>query len=371
MPLSDRLRAVRHRFAHESKKRPGTPPGTLLYEGEKLVEPVRISYYNYTADRLDARDVAEAGELSQLASADGVTWINIDGVHDVDIVAEVGRIFHIHPLTLEDVVSTDQRPKMEEYPDYVYVVLQMIHYDHRTAEIDIEQVSIIFGDGFLISFQEAMEGDVFDPVRTRLRESRGHVRGRKADYLVYALIDVVVDYYMEVLEGLGEHIEQLEDRVLDEPDPGVMRDISRLRRKIVLLRRSIWPLRDVIMGLQRSERPFITRETDLFFRDVYDHAVRTVEIIESARDVLATLTDLHLSTLSFRSNEIMKMLAIIATIFLPLTFIAGIYGMNFDSAVSPLNMPELTWYFGYPFALGLMLIVAAVMVLYFRRRGWM
>lgn len=371
MHISDRLRAVKHHLTHGSRKRPGTPPGTLVYEGEQPAKPVRIQLYDYTADRLNEYDVSDIEELSGLCTTDGTTWINVDGVHDVEVVEKVGRLFDVHPLTLEDVVSTDQRPKMEEYPDYVYVVLQMMHYDHEQAQIATEQVSIIFGDGFLISFQEITEGDVFDPVRRRLRDARGHIRNRKADYLAYALVDVIVDYYMEILEGLGEHIVRLEDRVTDEPEPDVMRDINRLRRKVLLLRRSIWPLRDVIVALERCDRDFMTTETDLFFRDVYDHTVRTVELIESAREVLATLTDLHLSTLSFRSNEIMKILAIIATIFLPLTFIAGVYGMNFDVDASPFNMPELGWYFGYPFALALMLAVAATMVIFFRRKGWM
>lgn len=216
-----------------------------------------------------------------------------------------------------------------------------------------------------------MEGDVFDPVRQRLREERGRIRAGGADYLAYALIDVIVDYYMAILEGLGEHIETLEDEVTTTPEPDVMRRISQLRRKVVFLRRSIWPLRDVVVALERSDRPFMAPETDIFFRDVYDHTVRTVELIESAREVLATLTDLHLSTLSFQMNKIMKVLAIIATFFLPLTFIAGVYGMNFNPERSPLNMPELNWFYGYPFAWGVMLATALLMYVLFRRAGWL
>lgn len=370
MKLSKPLHAVTARL-RPGRKQPGAAPGTLVYEGAREPGPVRVHVYDYDADRLEERTLEDVAACIAYRDRETTTWINVDGVHDVELVEQLGRIFDIHPLTLEDIVSTDQRPKMEEYPGYVFVVLQMMHYDHARVALASEQVSFVIGPGYLVSFQESVEGDVFDPVRQRLREQRGRIRGAGADYLAYALIDVVVDYYMEILEGLGEHIEDLEDEVTVEPGPDVIHRINRLRRKVVLLRRSIWPLRDVVTALERSERPFMSPETDVFFRDVYDHTVRTVELIESAREVLATLADLHLSTLSFRMNEIMKVLAIISTFFLPLTFIAGIYGMNFNPEASPFNMPELNWFFGYPFAWAVMLAVALVMYLFFRRKGWL
>ena len=353
------------------KKKPGTAPGTLIYEGHEPDHPVRLQVYDYDVDHLEERELDDAAACAMYREQATTTWINVDGVYDVNLIERLGTLFDIHTLTLEDIVSTDQRPKVEEYPAYIYVVLQMMHYEHEQALLVPEQVSLIIRPGIVLSFQESIKGDLFDPVRQRLRDNQGRIRAGGADYLAYALIDVIVDHYMDILESLGEHIEDLEDEVTTHPSPDVMHRINRLRRKIVLLRRSVWPLRDVIMALERSERPFMSQETDIFFRDVYDHTVRTIEIIESAREVLATLTDLHLSTLSFRMNEIMKILAIIATFFLPLTFIAGIYGMNFNPDASPLNMPELNWFFGYPFALGIMVCVALGMYIFFRRKGWL
>lgn len=364
------LHKVRRRLQY-TKKRPGEAPGTLVYEGQDLEGPVGIHVFDYAEGHITEHSVDDVEACARFRGGDGVTWINVDGVHDVGVVEEIGALYGLHPLTLEDIVSTDQRPKLEEYPDYVYIVLTMMHYDHDTGAVDPEQVSLVIGRGFLLSFQEAKEGDVFDPVRQRLRSGRGVIRSHGADYLAYALIDVVVDYYMEILEGLGEHIEDLEDEVTARPDTDLLREINRVRRRVVTLRRSIWPLRDVLVGLERSDRPFITDEIDPYLRDVYDHTVRTVELIESARDILASLVDLHLSTASNRMNEVMKTLAIISTVFLPLTFIAGVYGMNFNPNASPLNMPELNWFFGYPFSLGLMLAVGVAMYVFFRRRDWL
>ncbi len=353
---------------HRRKK--GLAPGTLVYGGDEPTGPVAIRAIDYNSEMLQETEVERVEDCAAYATRETVTWINVDGVHDTALVSRLGQLFDIHPLTLEDVVSTHQRPKMEEYPAYVYIVLQMMHYDHETAALESEQVSLVFGSGFLISFQESIEGDVFEPIRKRLRES-GRIRAGGADFLAYALIDIVVDHYMYILEDLGEHIEALEDEVTIHPHPDIMHEINTFRRGVVHLRRSIWPLRDVVAALQRSELSFVSAETGLFLRDVYDHTVRTAEIIESTRDILASLTDLHVSALSFRMNEIMKVLAIIATFFMPLTFISGIYGMNFNPEASPLNMPELEWYFGYPFALGVMAVVAIGMFLFFRRRKWL
>lgn len=359
------------RLTASRRRKHGEPAGTLRYTGEVPARPVTVYAIDYDEDSLEDRQVESIESCNRYRGSDTVTWINVDGVHDLEIVRRLGTVFDIHDLTLEDIVHPHQRPKVEEYDDYIFVVLQMMHYDHETSDLEVEQVSLVFGRGFVLSFQESMEGDAFEPVRTWIRENRGRIRRGGADFLAYALIDVVVDHYMNVLEGLGEHIELLEDEVVSEPSPNMMQRINLLRRRVMTIRRAVWPLRDVVAALHRSEAAFIAAETDHFFRDVYDHAVRTTEIIESAREILSSLSDLHMSALTFRMNEIMKMLAIIATIFLPLSFIAGVYGMNFDTEISPLNMPELGWYFGYPFALALMAGVAATMILYFRHRGWM
>ena len=370
MPISDRIRSATRRIGR-SKKEPGTPPGTLIYEGEVPAGPVRIYVYDFDQDKLVEREVDEIASLGTYRDSTSTTWINVDGVHDAAVVEEIGRQFDIHPLTLEDVMSPDQRPKVEEYPGYTYVVLQMMHYDHDPISLRPEQVSIVLMKGVVLSFQEAIEGDAFDPVRQRLREGGDQIRGGGADYLLYVLVDVIVDYYMHILEALGDHIDDLEDEVIADPSPAIIRRISAIRRKVSLVRKSIWPLRDAVLALERSERSYMSKANKIYFRDVYDHAVRTIEIIESAREVLATVTDLHVSTLSYRMNEIMKVLAIIATFFLPLTFIAGVYGMNFDPDASPLNMPELTWDYGYLYALLLMSAVAVGMFIYFRRREWL
>lgn len=353
------------------RKKKGLAPGTLVYGGAGPTGPVRLRVIDYDASRFAERMVDDVEDLAPYKDSETVTWINVDGVHDTDVIGRLGALFGIHPLTLEDIVSTNQRAKLEEYPTYVYIVVQMTHYDRETAELRNEQVSLVFGRGFLISFQEAIEGDVFEPVRQRLRDHRGRIRLTGADFLAYSLIDLVVDHYMVILEDVGERIERLEDDVTTTPHPDIMQEINRFRHNVMRLRRTIWPLRDVISAVQRSELPYISPETDVFLRDVYDHAIRTVEIIETTREMLASLTDLHVSALSFRMNEIMKLLAIIATFFLPLTFLAGVFGMNFNPDASPLNMPELEWYFGYPAALGAMALIALGMFAYFRKRGWM
>ena len=353
------------------KRKPGLAPGALVYEGNRPASAVKVHLFDYDAQALEESILSDADGCGAYRARPTVTWLDIDGVHDINIVDKIGRAYDIHPLTLEDVVHTRQRPKMEEYPEYVYVVLQMLHYDHVACELDAEQVSLILGPGYVLSFQEAKEGDVFEPIRMRLRENHGRIRRSGADYLAYALIDLIVDYYLEVLGGLGEHIEDLEDAVAEDPQPQHLQQISTLRQYVRILRRSIWPLRDVMTRLERSSVPFISPETSVYFRDVYDHALSTMELIDSSREMLASMVELYQSTVSFKMNEVMKVLTIISTFFLPLSFIAGLYGMNFDPEASPWNMPELGWAYGYPVALGLMGGVAMVMFVYFRRKGWL
>lgn len=352
------------------KKEPGLDPGTAVYAGPEREQKPHIRLFSYSETDYLERAVT-ADELPALIDPNRMTWLDVDGVHDVRMVEQIGAAFGLHPLTVEDIVNTNQRPKLEEYPEYVYIVLKMLHYDHSGCRLEAEQVSMIVGNRFVLSFQEAMEGDVFESVRRHIRDGRGRLRRAGSDFLAYSLIDPIVDYYLHVLEGVGEHIEQLEDRVLSDPGPDALRTINRLRRMVIFLRRSIWPLRDVLVGMERSDLTFMSEHTRLYFRDVYDHTVRTVEIIESSREVIASIIDLYMSTLSVRMNEVMKILAVISTFFLPLTFIAGVYGMNFRTEASPYNMPELNWYLGYPFALALMAVVALFLYFFFRRKRWM
>lgn len=354
-----------------SPKQPGAAPGTLVYQGDEPLGPVKMRVFDYDAGTFQEKVLDSPAECARFRQSPTVTWIDVEGVQEVGLVEQIGARFGVHPLTLEDIVNTRQRPKIEEYPGYVYVVLKMLHYRHDDISLEDEQVSLILGKGFLLSFQETKEGDVFDPVRQRLREGKGRIRQMGANYLAYTLIDLVVDHYLGVLEGLGEHIEALEDQIVSDPTPEVLRRINHLRRHVLFLRRSIWPLREVVATLARNEQPLVSPEINLFFRDVYDHAIRTTEFIEASRELLASMTELYLSTLSIRMNEVMKVLAIISTFFLPLTFIAGLYGMNFNPEASPLNMPELNWYFGYPFALGIMIVLAVVMYAFFRHKRWL
>ncbi len=351
-------------------KKLGLSPGSLVYSGDLASSSVRATIFDFSENTLEERALSSSEETLLFAGRDTVSWLDIEGVHDVELVRRVGALFGIHPLTLEDIVNTHQRPKFEEYPDYAFMVLKMLHYDHEACEVSVEQVSLVLGHNYLISFQEAKEGDVFDPVRNRLREGRNRLRTSGADYLAYELMDLIVDHYLNVLEGIGEHIESIEDEITRDPNPALLRRINRLRRQVIFLRRSIWPLRDVFTNLERSTLPFLSKENAVYIRDVYDHTVRTMEIMESSRELLASMLELYLSNLSLRTNEVMKVLAVISTIFLPLTFVAGIYGMNFNTEASPYNMPELNWPLGYPFALGIMLLIFLGMIVFFKRKDW-
>ena len=293
-----------------------------------------------------------------------MTWINIDGVHQPENIEKIGKQFKIHPLVLEDVVNTGQRPKMEDFDDYLFIVLKMLHYDEKENETKTEQVSLILSSNYVISFQES-EGDVFDPLRERIRVDRGRVRKMRADYLAYSLMDAIVDNYFMVLEKIGERIEDIEDEMIKNPTPEVLQSIHKLKRELIFLRKSVWPLREVISRLERWESPLIDKSIDIYLRDVYDHTIQVIDALETFRDVLSGMLDIYLSSVSNRMNEVMKVLTIIATIFIPLTLIAGIYGMNFRF------MPELEIPLAYPMVLLSMLFVGLLMVAYFRKKKWL
>lgn len=340
----------------------GAPPGTLIHVGERKAARTRIRLLDYNAKGYEERDLERIEQGLVLRDSSRVVWVNIDGLHDPAIIEEAGRCFGLHPLVQEDLLNTRQRPKLEDYGDYLFLVLKMLRLD-PSGEIHSEQLSLILGPSFVLSFQEA-EGDVFEQVRERVRGSKGRLRRMGADYLAYALLDAVVDSYFLVLEELGEQIELLEEELVAPPTPATLQKIHQLKREMLHLRRSIWPLREVIGTLQRQEEPLVRPETQLFLRDVYDHTIQVVETVETYRDMIAGMVDLYLSSLSIRMNEVMKVLTVIATIFIPLTFIVGIYGMNFD------RMPELHWRWGYPLLWLGMLLIAAGMVIYFRKKKW-
>jgi magnesium transporter len=318
---------------------------------------------DFTADTLREWTASEVAEVLPLRDSSTVSWIHVNGVHNTDLIRTLGEHFGIHPLVLEDIAHIEQRPKLEEYEDYLFLVLKMIYYDEDTDGLRLEHVSLILGPHCVISFQED-PGDVFDPVRERIRSARGRIRKLNVDYLAYALIDVIVDHYFVVLERFGETGEVIEDEILDEPSTDTQRKINDMRRQLIGMRRAVWPARELLGRLERLESPLIHEGTRPFIRDAYDHAVQVVDIVESLRDLVSGLTDLYMTAISNQMNEIMKVLTIIGTIFIPLTFVAGIYGMNFE------YMPELSWQYGYFGVWIVMIVMAAVLLVFFRRREW-
>jgi magnesium transporter len=293
-----------------------------------------------------------------------VTWLNVDGSHQVAVLEEIGNRLDIHPLIMEDILDTSQRPKMEDFGRYLFIELNMLLWDEDQSEVQAEQVSLILGGNYVITFQE-LEKDVFDPVRKRIREGVGRMTHSGADYLAYALVDAIVDHYFIVLENLGEQIEFLEDELVTDPDPGTLQSIHELKRELIFLRKSVWPLREVIGVLVRGESPLFQKSSLVYLRDVYDHTIQIIDTVETFRDMVSGMLDIYLSSISNRMNEVMKVLTIIATVFIPLSFIVGVYGMNFK------YMPELEWKWGYFGVWGVILLVVVGMLTYFRRKRWL
>jgi magnesium transporter len=335
-----------------------------VYVGKKKGEQVKVTCIEYGGEHFEENEVKTIDECFPIKDKPITTWINIDGVHQLDNIEKIGNQFKIHPLVLEDIMNTEQRPKMEDFDDYLFVALKMLHYDEQENETKTEQVSLILSTNYVISFQES-EGDVFDPLRERMRNDRGRIRKMGADYLAYSIIDAIVDNYFMVLEKIGEKIEDIEDELVKNPTPEVLQTIHRLKRELIFLRKSVWPLREVISRLERWESPLINKSIDIYLRDVYDHTIQVIDSLETFRDMLSGILDIYLSSVSNRMNEVMKVLTIIATIFIPLTLIAGIYGMNFK------YMPELDWFWGYPMVYAIMLAISAVMLMYFRKKKWL
>lgn len=352
------------RFSKLSSKKAGLPPGTMVYIGEKEARKGKISILNYDEEHVEEKETRTAEESSQYAGRPGVTWINVVGLHDLHLIESFGKQFGLHPLILEDIVNTEQRPKMEDYDDYIFIVIKMLYYDERNNRIAVEQISLILGPNYLLTFQEKEE-DVFNPVRERINNGKSRTRKTKVDYLAYALIDAIVDNYFIILEKLGEKIELLEEELVRDPKPATLHEIHHLKQEMIILRKSVWPLRELISGLERNESSLIRESTNVFLRDVYDHTIQVIDTIETFRDMVSGMIDIYLSSISNRMNAIMKVLTVIATIFIPLTFIAGVYGMNFK------RMPELEWSWGYPAVLLLMAAVAIAMVAYFKKHKWL
>jgi len=334
-----------------------------VHIGDKKIEKTRIRLMDYDENSFEEKELGSIKESLSFKDSQTVTWINIDGLHDIEIIAEIGQNFGLHPLVLEDILNTEQRPKMEDFEDYLFISLKMLTYNEGERRVEIEHVSIILSRNYVLSFQEG-EGDVFEPVRERIRKSKVRIRRMGNDYLAYSLVDAVVDNYFLVLEKIGEHIEDMEETLLTDPGSGLLEDMHILRRELIFLRKSIWPLREVISYLQRGESSLIQEKTIVFLKDLYDHTIQVMDTVESLRDMTSGMQDIYLSSLSNRMNDIMRVLTVIATVFIPLTFIVGVYGMNFK------YMPELGWHWGYPMVWGVMLFIGFSMLIYFKLKNW-
>ncbi|MBU2100143.1 magnesium/cobalt transporter CorA [Candidatus Micrarchaeota archaeon] len=345
-------------------QKPGISPGTLVFVGKKKSDKISIKLIDYTETKFEEKEIKSIEEVFPFKDTASVTWVNVTGLHETSIIEKIGAHFDSHPLILEDILNTEQRPKMEDFDSYLFLVLKMISYNNHDTEMGIEQLSLIVGQNFIISFQET-EGDVFGNVRERIRASKGKIRKMGTDYLAYALVDAIVDSYFLVLENMGEQIELLEEKVMLNPLPKELNTIYRLKHDLIYLRKSVWPLREVINNFQRGESKLVKKTTIVFLRDVYDHTIQVIDTIETYRDMVSGLLDIYLSSVSNKMNEVMKVLTIIATIFIPLTFIVGVYGMNFK------HMPELQVEWAYPLLWVIMILVGFSMFLFFRRKKWL
>jgi len=351
------------RFIKKSAGKRGLPPGSITHIGEKKTDKVKISVLDYTIGKFDEKEVKKAEECFPFKRKPTVTWINVDGLHDVEVIEKLGNCYDIHPLVLEDIVHTDQRPKMEDFEKYIYFVLKMLYFDDKTHEIQSEQISLILGQNYVLSFQEKT-GDVFNLVRERIRKGKGRIRKMGPDYLAYSLVDAIIDNYFIILERIGEKVENIEQDVVSSPEPEILQQIYNLKREMIYLRKSVWPFREVINGLLREESKLIKKGTHIYLRDLYDHTIQVIDTIETFRDMISGMLDIYMSSVSNKMNEVMKVLTIFAAIFIPLTFIAGVYGMNFQ------NMPELSMPWAYPAVWIVILVVGISLLGYFKHKKW-
>ena len=340
----------------------GAPPGTLFYNGEERTDRIKITLIEYNDSEFFEQEFYDLSDCLSHVKPNMVKWINVEGLHKPELVEAIGKIYNIHPLTMEDIVHVDQRPKFEDYEHYVVAIMKMISY---TTEVNSEQLAIILCENTVLSFQEPHSGDAFDIIRTRLRQAKGRVRKLGADYLAYALMDAVVDCYFTAIERIGDKIEEIEEEIISDSDKKSLLQLYHLKREMIYLRKQVWPMRDMINNMIRSETTLINPSSDIYLRDLSDHVTRIIDTVETYRDLLSGIMDIYLSTNANKMNEVMKVLTIMSSIFIPVTFIAGVYGMNFD------NMPELKTQNGYFITWGVMLSVIIGLLIYFKRKKWM
>jgi len=342
----------------------GLAPGSIMYMGKKPEIEPEISYFRYSEKKIEEKQSCSLDEIECIDFSKGINWINVDGVHNEEIVERLGKKFGLHQLVMENIIQTGQRPKIEDFDNYILFILKMLYYAPTGGFIEEEQVSVILGPNFVLSFQEK-PGDVFEVIRERIRETKFRIRKKGSDYLAYSILDAVVDNYFNILETLGDNIEETEKDVFSRTNSNTIKRIYALKRKMIMVRKSIWPLREVISSFIRSESVLIEKSNYRFLNDLYDHVILLIDTIESFREMVSGLLDIYLSNVSNKMNEVMKVLTIIATIFIPLTFITGLYGMNFK------NMPELYWPWAYFAVLGLMGLITIGLFIYFKKKKWL
>lgn len=341
----------------------GLPPGTPVFVGEQQSEAVKITLYDYDDAHTERRIVQSIEECFPYKDMPSVTWINVDGLHDVAMLERLAHDYGLHPLTIEDIVNTQQRPKVEFFDNYIALNLKMYTFDINTYELDIDHVSLVLGKNFVLTFQER-QGDLFDAIRTRIQYNKGKIKKGGADYLAYSLLDAIVDGYFKVLDRIGDEIETIEEKLFTNPEASILEDLHDLRQELIFFRKTVWPLRTIMNELDRQETELIEDSTSVYLRDLYDHVVQVIETLETFREMLSGHLEVYLSTISNKTNEIMKFLTIIGTIFIPLTFIAGVYGMNFK------YMPELEWRWGYYLIWAIMIGIGVALLAYFRKKNW-
>jgi len=347
-----------------SRGKPGLAPGSLVYTGEKKTLVPRVTMLDYDEHRVVEKQLQRVDDCIPFKDAQTVTWINVDSVTEPGLLENFGKVMGFNALMLEDILNTDQRPKFEDYGDYIYIVAKMLDWDNARGEIEIEQLSLIIGQNYVITFQERA-GDFFDPLRERIRRSLGRIRKLGTDYLAYAILDIIVDHYFVVLEKLGEKIEHLEEVIITRPAQDTVRAVYAIKREMIFVRKSVWPLREVVTGLQRSESVLVRESNAAFFRDLHDHVMQVTDSVDTFRDLLNGMLDSYYSTITTRTNSVMKVLTLFSAIFMPLTFITGIFGMNFR------NFPELDWHYGFQGSMILMVAVIIIMISIFKWKNWL
>ena len=355
---------MKKRGARSSAKS-GQAPGTIFYVGDQPASaPTKLTLIEYSDNFFEEKPLSLIGDCDHQTDKKTVKWLNVDGVHNSKIIADVGTKFNLHSLLLEDVTNTFQRPKIEEYDNTLFIVVKMLSYDSEKKKVEVEQVSLVLGSNFIISFQEEIEGDLFDNLRQQIRAGKQKLTNSGADYLLYSILDIMIDHYFVMLEKIGEEMDEMEDFLIETTSNDIMKDIYRLKRELIMLRKNLWPMREMLAILERTEFTLLSKSSHFYFRDIYDHAIQAIETIEMYRDMLSGMMEIYLSTASNRLNSIMKVLTTISTIFIPLTFIVGVYGMNFDF------MPELHWKYGYTLVWSIMAATVAFMIYYFRKKQW-